>query len=134
MKATKSLLTLFALLAFMSFTAFVGDGSKVIAVVNHADWCPACKNNGERAQAAFMKSNSDKAVQFIKNDLTNDETKAKSALALKEAGLEKIMASNTGTGMVYFFNSETKELISKISVAKTDNELATAVVNAKKGL
>lgn len=134
MKTSKSILVVFSLIAIMSMTAFAGGEPKIIAVINHADWCPACKNNGERAQAALMKNTGDKAVTFIKNDLTNDETKAKSAIALKEAGLFKAMESHTPTGVVYFFNSETKELITKISLTKSDKKLAETLSRLIQGL
>jgi len=80
-----------------------------------------------------MESNKEGAIQFIANDLTDETSKRKSAVALKEAGLDKVMAENKGTGTAYFFDAETKKLIIKISVAKSDEELADAVVTAIKG-
>jgi len=121
------------LIALVSFTAFAGTGSKVIAVVNHASWCPACQNNGERAQAAFMENNKDGAIQFVVNDLSTDESKAKSAAELKKVGLDKAMAQNKGTGVAYFFDAESKKLITQVSVAKPNEELAEALKTAKKG-
>jgi len=83
---------------------------------------------------AFKANNKDMSIEFVANDLTNDETKTKSAEELKKLGLNKAIAPYSGTGVVYFFNSETKALISQVSVAKTDQELAEAVTAAKKGL
>ena len=120
------------MLMLMFFTpSFSQSEEKVIAVVNHADWCPACQKNGERAKAAFMENNKDNAFQFVVNDLTNDETKKKSADELKKYGLDEAMASLKLTGVAYFFNSETKSLISKVNVAKPDTELAEAMKTAK---
>jgi len=133
----KNLKTIFAsvvLITLVSVSAFAGEGSKVIAVVNHATWCPACQNNGERASAAFMKNNKDGAIRFVTNDLSNDETKAQSAVELKKVGLDKVMMENNGTGVAYFFDAESKKLINKISVAKSDKEIAQAIKNAKKGV
>ncbi len=39
---------------------------------------------------AMMKGNMDGNVHFIKNDLTNDETKEKSMTVLKEFGFDEI--------------------------------------------
>ena len=133
MKTKMSIISSLAMILFLSVSAMAQSDSKVIAVINHAEWCSVCKNNGERAQAAFMESNKDGAIQFLANDLTDEASKRKSAVALKEAGLDKVMAKNKGTGTTYFFDAETKELITRISVAKSNEELADAVVTAKKG-
>jgi len=133
MKSVKTIFASVVIILLVSLAAFAGNGSKVIAVVNHASWCPACQNNGERAQAAFMENNKDGAIQFVVNDLSNDETKAKSAAELKKVGLDKAMAENKGTGVAYFFDADSKKLITQISVAKTNEELAQALETAKKG-
>lgn len=133
----RNLKTMFAsviLVTLVSVSAFAGTGSKVIAVVNHATWCPACQNNGERAKAAFMENNKDGAILFVTNDLSNDETKAQSAMELKKVGLDKVMMENNGTGVAYFFDAETKKLINKVSVAKSDKEIAQVMKSAKKGV
>jgi hypothetical protein len=134
MKTTnKSFLAVFALVLLTSVSAFADPGSKVIAVVNQAEWCSVCKNNGERAQTVFMENNQDEAVLFVVNDLTSEETKKKSNLELKELGLTEAMEEYQGSGMVYFFDSETKNLITKISVASSNDELAKSIQLAKKG-
>lgn len=134
MKSIKTIFASVILIALVSVSAFAGTSAKVIAVVNQAGWCPVCQNNGMRAMDAFKANNKDMAIQFVANDLTNDETKAKSTEELKKLGLDKAIAPYSGTGVVYFFNSETKALISHVSVAKPDQELAAALTTAKKGL
>lgn len=134
MKSIKTIFASVVLIALVSVSAFAGTGAKVIAVVNQAEWCPTCQNNGMRAMDAFKANNKDMAIQFVANNLTNDETKAKSAEELKKLGLDKAIAAYPGTGVVYFFNSETKALITQVSVAKPDQELAAALTTAKKGL
>lgn len=133
MKNVKTILSSVVFIMLVSVTAFAGNGSKVIAVINEASWCPTCQNNGERAQAAFMENNKDGAIQFVMNDLSNDETKAKSAAELKKVGLDKAMADKKGTGVAYFFDADSKKLINEISVAKSNDELAQALETAKKG-
>ena len=134
MKTVKTAFAGIALVLLVSVSAFAGNKAKVIAVMNRAEWCPVCQNNGMRAMDAFKANNKDMAIQFVVNDLTNDETKKKSAEELKKLGLDKSIEAYTGTGVVYFFNSETKVLISQVSVAKPDQELAAALTTAKKGL
>ncbi len=133
MKTTKSILVSLVLILFVSVSAFAQSNSKVIAVVNHADWCSACKNNGERAQAVFKANNADGTIQFVVNNLTNDETKAQSAETLKKLGLGKAMAEYKGTGVVYFFDASSKKLINNVSVAKSDQKIAQALSTAKSG-
>lgn len=134
MKVSKSILVSLAFILMITASATAQSDAKVIAVVNHAEWCPACKGNGERAQGAFMENNQDGTIQFVVNDLTTDETKQKSAKELKKVGLDKVMEQNKGTGVAYFFNAGTKGLITSISVTKTNEELAAAMLTAKKGV
>jgi len=128
----KTIFTSLALVTLMSVSALAQSGTKVIAVVNKADWCSTCEKNADRAMAALMESNKDGAVQFVANDLTNDETKAKCTAELKKVGLDEAVSGFKYTGIVYFFNADSKELISKISVAKSDQELAMALTKATK--
>jgi thiol-disulfide isomerase/thioredoxin len=131
MKNVKTILASVALVLLVSVSAFAGTGSKVIAVVNKAEWCPVCEKNGMRAMETFKENNKDMAIQFVGNDLTNDETKAKSAAELKKVGLDKAMADKNGTGVVYFFDANSKKLINQISVAKSNEELAEAMKTAE---
>ena len=128
----KTLLTSLIFALFISLTVNAQMDTKVIAVVNRADWCPACEKNGERAMTTLMEHNKNKAVRFIVNDLTDKATKAESAKKLQMAGLEQVMSSFKATGMVYFFDAKTKKLIDKISVVKSNSELAKTLENAKK--
>lgn len=132
MKTMKTILTSFILVALFSISVMAQSGAKVIAVVDKADWCPTCEKNGERAMTVLMENNKDKIVQFVVNDLTNKETKEKCAIDLKKVGVEKAVAEYKATGMVYFFNAETKKLINQVSVAKSDKELALAMADVKK--
>jgi hypothetical protein len=132
MKKVKAILTGAVFFMILSITASAQSDVKVIAVINKADWCPVCKVNGKRAMADFMADNKDGAILFIVNNLTNDEMKMKSAEQLKKYGLDKVMENYSSTGVTYFFNTETKKLISQISISESDNALAKALLNAKK--
>jgi thiol:disulfide interchange protein len=133
MKNSKSIILSLALVLLVTGAVFAQKEAKVIAVVNHADWCPTCQNNGERAKTTFMENNKDGAIQFTVNNLTNEETIKTSTEELKKLGVDKPMAAYKGTGMVYFFDAKTKKLITQISVAKTSDEIATAMSAAVKG-
>ncbi len=134
MKTVKAILTGAVFFLIFNVTASAQSDSKVIAVINKADWCPVCKANGKRAMADFMTDNKDGAILFVGNNLTNDETKMKSAEELKKYGLDKVMKDYRNTGVVYFFNSGTKSLITKISISESDNALAQALADARKAV
>lgn len=128
---TKAFTTSLVVLLFVAFSAMAKNDAKVIAVVNKAEWCPTCKENGMRAMAALKANNTDGSIQFIMNDLTNDETKKQSAGSLKKAGLKDAMAKYNGTGNVYFFDAKSKKLLDNVSVAKDDEKLAATLASVK---
>jgi hypothetical protein len=131
MKNVKTILASVVFIMLVSVTAFAGNGSKVIAVVNKAEWCPVCEKNGMRAMETFKENNKDMVIQFVANDLTNDETKKESARELKKVGLNDAMTDKKGTGVVYFFDADSKKLINQVSVAKSNEELAKAMKTAE---
>lgn len=132
MKATTSILTTLMLMIMVSTSTMAQSEAKVIGVINKADWCPVCEKNGTRAMKALKGANDDGMIQFVPNNLTNDETRQASAERLKKLGLYEKMASKNGTGIVFFFDTETKELIDKVSVAKSSETLAQTVQKIKK--
>ncbi|MBS3808446.1 MAG: hypothetical protein KGY60_13155 [Bacteroidales bacterium] len=132
MRHTKSIFTSILMIVLFSISAMAQSEAEVIGVINKADWCPVCEKNGARAMKALKGANQDGAIKFIGNDLTDDDTKKKSAMRLKKHGLYEKMKSKNGTGIVFFFDVETKELVDRISVAKSDQKLAAAVRSAKK--
>jgi len=127
MKPVKSIFASLILVLMVSGSMMAQSAPKVIGVINKADWCSVCENNGARAMAAFMANNMDGEIAFVANDLTNDDTKKKSSEALKKYGLEEAVSSLKSTGVAYFFNPESKALISQVSVSKSDKELAEAM-------
>ncbi|MDY6800338.1 MAG: hypothetical protein SVU94_03835 [Bacteroidota bacterium] len=128
----RTILTSFILVALFSVSVMAQSGTKVIAVVNKADWCPVCEKNGERAMAALMENNKDGSVQFVVNDLTSNETRAQSIKELKKVGVYETVSEFNSTGVVYFFNARTTELINQISVAKSDEKLTQTLLDVKK--
>lgn len=133
MKTLKFIYTSLILVLVSTISLTAQSNAKVFGVINEAKWCPTCQHNGERAMKAFNTNNKDGKFQFVMNNLTNDKTKKVSAEELKKLGLADAVAPYKGTGMVYFFNADTKKLISKISIAKSDEELAKAMKSAKEG-
>lgn len=110
------------------------QSSKIIVMINTASWCPACQANGQRIEkdvvSSFMNNPN---YQIVVNDLSTDETKAKSNSKCKKAGIAKIAKANTATGVIYFINAKTKELVSQISVTKPNETIIEEFkISAKK--
>ena len=105
---------------------------KVIAVLNKANWCPVCRAHDKRAIPALMENNKDGAIKFIVYDQTDDQTTEKTAEDIKIAGLEHTIEKHDGAGMVSFFNYKSKEFISQISFAESNDKLTEAINLAKK--
>jgi hypothetical protein len=131
MKTLKSIFSISFLGLLLTISAFGQTSPKVIAVINKADWCSVCKENGARAMAAFTKNNSDGSIVFVGNNVTDAVTEKKSAEELKKYGLDKVIEKYTGTGVAYFFNPSTKKLIAEVSLAEPDNKLAETLLVAK---
>ena len=64
-----------------------------------------------------------KDVQIVMNDLSDDKTKTASLPMLKKAGIVSFAKDNTATGTLYFINAKSKKLISKVSLAQSDEEI-----------
>lgn len=92
--------------------------TKVVAVINRADWCHVCQANGEKMMKEVMPVFENTGIRFIMNDLTNDATTEKSKELLKESKVYEAVKSNTYTGLVLLVDAETGKLTSKISVAE----------------
>jgi len=67
------LLAFILLVSTMTVTvnAQTKETSKIVAVLNRADWCPVCKANETRIMQDVIPGGKDFNVQFIINDLTN---------------------------------------------------------------
>lgn len=131
MKTIKRTLVSAVLIVLVSMSGYAETNAKVIGVINEASWCSVCKKNGERAHKALMSNNENGEVKFVTNDLSNDETKTASADVLSELGVKSAMDSNNRTGMVYFFDASSKELLEKISLAKSDEKLLETLASVK---
>jgi len=134
MQNSKSIIASIVFIMLFAANIMAQSNARIIAVINHASWCPTCLGNGERAQAVFAENNKDNVIQFVINDLSTDETKQKSAHELEKLGLSEAMEAQKRTGVAYFFDAETKKLINQVSVSKTNEEIAGVLQTARKGL
>jgi hypothetical protein len=128
----KKLIFAVALVMSFSFAASAQNAQpKVIALLTEASWCPICQANGPRFMKDVMpKVMMNKEVKMVMNDVSNDKTKASSKPMLEEIGIYNFAENNPGTGVLYFIDAKTKELLSKVSLAQTNEEIEKAYQEA----
>ena len=128
----KQLICAVALIMGLSFASSAQNNQpKVIALLTKASWCPVCQSNGPRFMKDVMPMvMKNKDVQMVMNDVSNDETKATSKPMLEKAGIYNFAEKNPATGMLYFIDAKTKNLVSKVSLAETNDAIVKAYQEA----
>jgi hypothetical protein len=124
MKKTKAIVIM--VLLTLTVNVFAQSNAKVIAVITKADWCGVCKKNGPRVMADVIPGYKGEAVQIIINDLTDDKTSKAGKAELETAGVYKEVSMDKATGIITLVDANTKMIISKISVAKSNEEIIKA--------
>ena len=128
----KQLICAVALVLSFSFAASAQKVQpKVIALLTKASWCVVCQANGPRFMKDIMPMiRENKEVQIIMNDLSDKKTTAMSRRTLQKANLDDFAEKNPATGMLYFFNANTKKLLSSVSLAQSNEEIEKAYQKA----
>jgi len=128
----KQLICAVALVMSFSFTTSAQKVQpKVIALITKASWCVVCQANGPRFMKDIMPMiRRNKEVQIIINDLSDKKTTATSRRTLQKADIDDFAEKNPATGMLYFFNADTKKLLSSVSLAQSNEEIEKAYQKA----
>jgi len=107
-----------------------GSAPKLIGVAFYADWCPDCKELGPEMMNV-MKDVSGLPIYFTRFDLTNEQTKAQSALFAEWVGLGTIYRQNSGsTGYGLLIDPQRKQVVGKLMHTQTEAELKSAIQSA----
>ena len=116
--AIKSML--FAFIAILGSSVFFSANAqsksttpKVYAVINRADWCPACQTNGAKVINEVMPACKNLNVKFVANDLTNEQTIARSTAELKKKKVFNAVKETKSTGMILLVDTKTKKSLNK---------------------
>jgi thiol-disulfide isomerase/thioredoxin len=97
---------------------------KVIVLLTKASWCPVCQATGPRFMKDVMPMvMNNKDVKMVMNDLSDKKTIAMSKDMLEKARVYNFAEKNPATGMLYFIDGKTKKLISKVSLAQSNDEI-----------
>ena len=129
---------LFAVIAILGSSIFFSANAqsksttpKVYAVINRADWCPACQANGAKVINEVMPACKNLNVKFVANDLTNEQTIARSTAELKKNKVFNAVKETKSTGMILLVDAKTKKVINQISVTKPAEEIIKEITAAQ---
>lgn len=124
-----------SIFAFMLFSFIQISGklnAQLIAVINRADWCHVCKENGAKVMNDIMPAFKMGEVDFIMNDLTDEKTKDASMMSLEKAGVYSDVKKEKMTGNIVLINKKTGKEVERISVAKPSEEIKKTINKALK--
>jgi hypothetical protein len=124
-----------SIFAFLLFSVIQISGklnAQVIAVINRADWCHVCKENGNKVMNEIMPAFKMGEVDFIMNDLTDEKTKKSSMMSLEKVGVYNAVKKDKMTGSIVIINKKTGKEIERISVAKPTEEIKNTINKALK--
>ncbi|KAF0095206.1 MAG: hypothetical protein E1N59_1252 [Puniceicoccaceae bacterium 5H] len=99
---------------------------ELYAVKIHADWCVVCK----RIEPAFQEAQAElqgQPVQFLRFDLTNDETKTASATKARELGLTEVFEGQHKTGIIVLYDPAQKKIVEILKVNRSGHQMAEAI-------
>ena len=102
------------------------SSAPMVAIVTRADWCSVCKANGERAGRVLFASAKDGKIEIVVNDITSDETAARSLRVLEAKGLTDVSAG-AAPGTIAFIDPTTRKRVAEITVAHQDDEIRHVV-------
>jgi len=107
-------------------SAVAGEGPQAperIAALFYADWCGSCKVLDPKVKEARVELAEDAKTLFVTFDLTDDASKAQSAMLAEALGLGSVYKAHGGkTGFMLVVDAEDKSVLHKLT--KTD-EVAT---------
>ncbi len=116
MRVLKITLLLFAIV--LTQTAFKSKSKSVnpdyLVVKFHADWCGNCVAMGssfEDLQEIFKEKN----IEFVKFDLTDKETTARSESKARQIGISDILNDNRKTGFILIIDNTSKKVLYKLT-------------------
>jgi hypothetical protein len=128
----KIILLVFTFIVLSASSGFTQNRKEIVAVVNKAEWCPTCKANDQRVADEVLSQYKSSDVTVAWNDLTNDKTKGESKDTLEKLGVYSALQHENKTGQLIIIDKKTKKVITKISVAKSTEELKAALDEAIK--
>jgi len=104
---------------------------KVYAVINKANWCPACQANGERMMKEVIPACKNLKVKFVANDLTDATSISRSTTELQKNNIYNSVKETKSTGVILLVDAKTKKVIRQISVTRPSEEIIKEIIAAQ---
>ncbi len=127
LKMKKMRLIFTACLFLIGVFAFAQDGTKVIALVTKASWCPVCKKNGDRMAKEVFSSYMDGKLKVVMNDVSDENTKKESQKEIENNKIGEIASKSKSTGIITLIDIKTGKVVSTISVGKSTEKVKKAI-------
>ena len=102
---------------------------KLMGVLFYADWCGSCKTLDPLIEKARGKTGlDDMDIVFVRMDLSDNTTRAQSAMLASSLGIGDIFARNDGkTGYMALIDTDTKEIVGKIDKSMKADEISSLI-------
>lgn len=123
MKKKISLLSIVLFCFFLN--GFAQGNTKLYIVINQATWCKYCKAHGERVKDVLNEYVSGKEIILITNDVTDKESKKKTASQFNELGLSEYMNKHTEPAIIYVIDAKTKKTLDGFNIKISSEEIQT---------
>lgn len=108
------------------------EGSRVIAIKFHADWCPLCQKMGS-AFEDLQKDVNEEPVLYVTFDHTDDFARRQSQYLAHAMGLQTIWKEHGGTtGYILLIDAGSHKVIQKLTHDQGVNDMSKALQGALK--
>ncbi len=101
------------------------ESSKIALVKFSSDNCGACKKLDPKITE--LKGKLNEGVVFVKFDLTNDESTAKTKAMASDQGLNSLLESNSGTGYIVVYDLKNKKVLAKLDNSLSADEMEESI-------
>lgn len=96
----------------------------------YADWCGSCKEM-KPAFDAFLNATEEEPTLYVHFDLTDDQTRQKSAYLAHSMGLSDIYKANAGkTGYALLVDADSKKVLDRLTKEMSKDQMLNALSEA----
>ena len=128
-KKVKSLALVFIFLAGLGFSDVFGqekESPTLYAVMFHADDCAGSKSMAPKVKSLQNKLKG-KSVEFVKFDFSNPASVEKTQDLADKLGLNRVLASNEGTGFVVLVDAKSKQEKAILTTKQSLDEMLASI-------
>lgn len=120
---------LFTLFLFLFASSVAAQTPKVVALVSKATWCAVCKKHMGKVNN-IMPKYYQRGVMWVDYNLTDESTKAHTALMMTSLGISDLMRVHQSTGQIILVDYEKKKIVNFFTFANTEQDIIIALEQA----